>query len=64
MVSIQLLLAGSSIFGLSVSAPINSFFHFTRSLQFRAPVYKVYSGDGSMAQGWPSMSSWIDYESM
>lgn len=30
----------------------------------RAPSYKTYKGDGTVAQGWPAVKDWADFETM
>ncbi|KAJ4290339.1 hypothetical protein N0V90_010555 [Kalmusia sp. IMI 367209] len=64
MIAFQLLFAASSIIGLSRAAPAASFPRNARSLAAQAPEYKIFGGDGTVEQGWPAKSSWIDYESM
>ena len=28
------------------------------------PAYQTYRGDGTVAQGWPAVSDWADFETM
>ncbi|KAF2189328.1 carbohydrate-binding module family 50 protein [Zopfia rhizophila CBS 207.26] len=65
MVAAPLIFVASSIFGLSQAAPLTPFSHFTHYLVGRdTDSYKVYGGDGTVAQGWPAISDWVDYDSM
>lgn len=50
----QLLAAAGGLFALASGAPLA-----TRDS------YRVFGGDGSMAQGWPDVNSWVgSYDNM
>lgn len=58
MIATKLLLAASSIFSLALAAPV------VPLSRRAAQQYSVFGGDGSMIQGWPAVSQWLDFESL
>ena len=65
MVATLTLFAASSILSFSQAAPLGPFTRLTRSLVGRdSDTYQIYGGDGTVAQGWPAVSDWVDYDTM
>ncbi|KAF2877377.1 hypothetical protein BDV95DRAFT_144631 [Massariosphaeria phaeospora] len=63
MIALSSLIAASSLFGLSISAPLpRSNTAAARSLVDRAVSYTVFGGDGSTQSGWPAESDWLSFE--
>ena len=50
----KLIIAAGSMIGLAQASPL-----FTRAVS-----YKTYKGDGTVAQGWPRVKQWADFETM
>lgn len=58
MVTIKsVILAAAGILSLADASPMGS------PLSARV-TYKNYRGDGTVAQGWPDVSAWADFETM
>ncbi|PSN69192.1 hypothetical protein BS50DRAFT_335222 [Corynespora cassiicola Philippines] len=57
MATPSFIMAASSLFALSFGAPI-------QSLQARDWNYERYSGDGSVAAGWPSQDRWLSFDKL
>lgn len=52
---ISLALAAAGAVGLTQASPLDA----------RQTVpYKTYKGDGTVAQGWPAVSTWASFETM
>ncbi|KAH8901163.1 hypothetical protein GQ53DRAFT_850597 [Thozetella sp. PMI_491] len=58
MVAASFILAASGVIGLSQAIPSRS------PLVDRTVAYKNYKGDGTVAQGWPDVSTWADFETL
>lgn len=52
------ILAVSGIFGLCQASPLPA------PVEERAVAYRDYRGDGTVAQGWPAVSAWKDFETL
>ena len=52
--------AVQQVFEASKSLPIN----YNDGIGWGVDAYKMYGGDGSIAQGWPAMSQWVSYQQM
>lgn len=62
MYAASYIVAASQLFALAFGAPLlSSNAQQARSLVERA-AYKVFGGDGSVAQGWPAESEWVAFE--
>lgn len=57
MVAIKSIVAAAGILSLAQASPTTS--HLTARLD-----YKDYRGDGTVAQGWPDISAWQDFETL
>lgn len=50
----SIVLAASSLVSLTKASP----------LEPRAAEYRSYKGDGTIAQGWPAVSTWANFDSL
>lgn len=50
------ILAATGLVGLVQASPVE--------VEARAVSYKTYKGDGTVAQGWPAVSSWASFDTM
>lgn len=64
MVAISILAASIGIFSLGQACPIDNPEASAEKVENRAVEYKTFRGDGSVDEGWPDVSSWMDFDSM
>ncbi|CAI6264457.1 unnamed protein product [Periconia digitata] len=64
MIAVKLLFAASNILVSAYATASDADSPNVRSLNSRAPAYKIYGGDGTAGQGWPTEAQWLDYDSL